>query len=291
MPTPRQPYWSDCSFAVASRRFGRKTGYIQPGPSYRAGRNAPLFDEHFRERIVPKSEWRSLYDELQPNQERLSSYTWDQNGFGTCTSNATACAMHIQWTRQFGEEWAITPAPPSIYPFCASGGNSGSSTNCNIERASEKGVLLIDTEKNRKVLRTLGLDETHVIDAVQWNAGKRCPQSWYEETAKHFKVEEFYEITSVDGWFSAVLLGFTILYGRSGHAICGTGFEPKGSDWTGIYQNSWGSWGRTINGRQAYGEDTYSYLQRTGAYRGAFAVRQISEPPGTVNFLSQGPSL
>lgn len=282
---PTNEYWVDCDFGPSdSATFARSTGYEPPPANYKAGKNAPIYEEKFAERVVPQSEWRSLYDSLQPNQNRLSTVTYDQNGYGTCTSNATSQAAAYQWCRTYGHEWAITPAPPSLYPFCASGGNSGSSTNCNIRRATQNGMLLIDNAQNRKVLSALGLNPDHTIDAVQWNAGKRCPQSWYEETGKHFKIGEWYEITSVEGMFSAVLFGYTVLYGRSGHAICGVDPDPK-SGWTLIYHNSWGNWGRTINGRSGYGEDTTSYLRRTGAARGAFAVRGMIEPPGIENLM------
>ena len=277
-PPTERPYWEDCEFDRDCTIRGRLMGYVPPEPGYKAGANASIYEEKFKEKIVPKSEWMALYEELQPNQNRLATVTYDQNGYGTCTSNATAQAMAYQWCRRYGHQWAVTPAPPSIYPFCARSGNSGSSTNCNIRRATQNGMLLIDNPQNRKVLRTLGLNEDHVIDAVQWNAGKRVPDSYYEETGKHFKIGEWYEITTVEGMFSAVLSGYTVLYGRSGHAICGVDPDPK-NGWTLIYHNSWGNWGRSINGRSGYGEDSFRYLSRTGAARGAFAVRDVIEPP------------
>lgn len=101
-----------------------------------------------------------------------------------------------------------------------------------------------------------------------------------EETAKNFRLDEFYEITSVDGFFSALFHGFSILYGRSGHAIHGVDIVKRSGDWYCKYDNSWGNWGES-----GFGFDSISYIQRTGAYRWAYAFQSIIAPNGIEKLL------
>lgn len=289
-----QPYWVDCDPVAESKRIGREMGCIAPPADYTCGDLCGIYEEKFAEKIVPREEWMDLFEELQPNQCSLAKRTLDQNGFGTCTSFAMSKAATYQWSRKYGPEWELTFAGPSMYPFCASGGNSGSSTSCIFRRATQHGMLPSDTPQNRKVLSQMGLNSTHVCHEVQWNAGKRVPQEYWEETGKHFRVnpDESYEIQSLDGFFSALWSGYTILYGRSGHAICGVDPEWSGSTWQAIYHNSWkASWGRRINGLGGYGVDTESYLRRTGAYRWAYAIRSLIEPPGADKLLPATPQV
>lgn len=285
-----KPY-RDVNLRREALRVGRETGYIWPPEDYCAGEpgDFPCLED-FAELMIPRSQWRDHYEATvsaggQPTF--LPTITYDQNGYGTCTANACSQAMAYQWVRQFGKANAITPAPPSLYPFCASSGQSGSAVSCIVRRATDVGVLLIDNQQNRSVLGKLGMDESHVIDAVQWDAGRRVPSSWYDQTARHFRIVETYSLSTTEAMFSAVLRGFTIVYGRSGHAICGCWCEPTGSTWILLYHNSWGPWGRTIDGLRGFGEDSESYLSRTGAPRGAVAVRTVTEPAGALELLQQ----
>ena len=275
--------WRDVEFPKEATRVRRKMGHVAPDQFFCSGDDHPVFEDYDKF-MIPRGEWREAYDHAMSiggDQAWLIKMILDQNGFGTCTSFACAQAMMIQWIRQFGKDNYIQIAPTSIYPHCARSGNSGSSVSCITRRAKETGVLLTDTSHNKSMLQKLGLDQSHVIDGVQWNAGTRCPQDWYGKTAKHFKIKEAFSISTVEGMFSAVLSGFTIVYGRSGHAICGTWLEPEGNSWILLYANSWGSWGRTLHDLRGYGEDSESYLSRTGAARGAVAIRTITEAPNS----------
>jgi hypothetical protein len=280
--------WRDVNLEAEAVRIGRECGHIAPSHTFCSGDDFPLFED-FSEFALPRSEWKAAYDyamEIGGPQTWLTPMILDQNGFGTCTSFACSMSIMVQWVRQFGKEHAIQVAPPSLYPHCASSGNSGSSVSCITRRAMERGVLLTDTAANREILSKIGLDPNHVIDGVQWNAGTRCPSSWYDATAKHIKIVEAYSISSVEQMFSAVLQGFTLVYGRSGHAICGIWLIPEGNSWVLIYVNSWGPWGATLHGLRGFGEDSESYLNRTGAARGCVAVRTISVPEDALELLT-----
>lgn len=274
-------YWVDCDFGREARRAGKLRGCRKKPREYwgTIGKECPIWEETYREFVIPKGEWNDLYEEMQPNFARNAcGYTYDQNGYGTCTSNQCSQGIAYLWNSQFGHDLRITPAPPSMYGFCASGGNSGSSVSCNLKRARDHGVLLINNSQNKKILNALGLDPSHVCDAVQWNAGKRLPDSYYRETASQFKIEEYYECGSVEAMISAVFAGFTVGYGRSGHSIIGVEPHKKDGQWGLRYHNSWGNWGETVNGLSGYGFDSESYLKRARAAYGAYAYIDLIDP-------------
>ena len=232
------------------------------------GQHCPLFSERFRSRLIPRGEWSEIIQSLGPNYERHKSWQYDQRQEGTCTSQAGAGCYSYLAHKAFGIE--IAPAPISLYKFCAPNPNSGSTTSCILRRARDHGMLLIDTPENRAILEALGLDPNHVLKATGYY--QKFPDGW-QETASQFKIDEFYELGNVDEMFSAMLLGFDILYGRAGHAIHGVDVIEYKNSFACEYDNSWGDWGR-----DGFGLDTYGYLHsRVGRY-GAYAIQSIRSP-------------
>lgn len=274
-----QRYYVDADFPQEAARCKRRLGRVFESP--KLGSVSPIFEEKFKSFIVPKSDWKSLYEELQPKYSKRKTYQYDQKNEGTCTANAASGAYAYTWAKQFGKSTAITPSPPTAYYYCARSANSGSTTSCILKRFRDQGVLPISSERNRDTMRRLGLEDSHVCDAVGWNKPRRLPEEAMNETAKNFKLDEFYEISSLEGFFSALFHGFSILYGRSGHAIHGTDVVYRSSTWYCKYDNSWGSWGE--NG---FGFDSENYLRRTQAYRWAYAFQTIVTPSGLDQLLT-----
>lgn len=263
---PLDPRWVNVDFRTEAKLVGRKLGCaINPNP--RLGAVSPIFEEHFAEDIIPQSDWKDLVDTHKPNYAQATTWQYDQDGEGTCTSNAQSGCVSCVWTNTFGKEFAIAPSPISIYRFCASGPNSGSSVSCNVKRARDNGCLLIDNAQNRKVLDAMGLDPNHTIKAVGYS--QRLPDGAMEETAPYFRIDEAYQIATIEGFFTALIKGFFINYGRSGHAIRGTDAVYR-AKWLCKYHNSWGVWGD-----DGYGYDDFDYIRRTSAAYGAWAHRSI----------------
>ena len=274
----RDLYYVDCEFHGEARRIGRRMGCLpKPPAAYGFGSISPIFEERFREKVIPRGEWRTLYDEMRPDYARHKTHQYDQNGEGTCTSNATGGCMSYVWSKQYGRDVGISPCPPSMYRYCASGPNSGSSTSCNMRRARDNGCLLIDDSHNRSIMQRLGLDPSHTCRAVGWRPSITPAM---RETMRQFRVDEFYEISTVDGFFSALLYGFDILYGRSGHAIHGVDIVLRDGTWYCKYDNSWGRWGD--NG---FGYDSISYINRSRATYGAYAFQSMIAPDGLANLI------
>jgi hypothetical protein len=289
----KAPEWSEnfvipnelvnVDFRRESIRIGRDMGCC-PEPNRKFGAASPIFEEVFRQKVIPRNEWDAAYNDYKPNYARHKTWQYDQDGEGTCTSNSAAGCLSYVWSKTYGRKFAIAPAPTSLYRFCASGPNSGSSTTCIMKRARDVGPVLIDNAGNKAILQKLGLNTSHVIPAVGWRKIDSLDSSW-TETASQFKLEEFYEITSVDGFFSALFWGYDILYGRSDHAIHGVDVVKRGSDWACKYDNSWGQWGD-----QGFGYDTLSYIQRTGAASAAYAF-QTMVTPDNIDDLLEVPKL
>ena len=259
-------------FEVEAQECNKGMGLVELPSNHVFGDSSPIFEEVFREKVIPRNEWDAMYDEIRPNYSRMKTWQYNQRNEGTCTANAMGGTMSYAYNRQFG--LSVAPCPTTMYRHCGRSANSGSSTVCILKRARDHGTLLIDHEQSKDLLRQLKLDPTHVAPATGWNA--HIPRGSMEETAIHFRIDEFYEISTIDGFFSALLHGFGILYGRSGHAIHGVDIVKRSGKWTCKYDNSWGNWGD--NG---FGYDSIDYLKRTNASRyGAFAVQTMVSPKG-----------
>ena len=276
--TPIPEHLLDIDFVAAGKAATRLLGCNprtdQPGVS------CPFFGEVFRDRIIPRSDWDSYLEQLDPNFGRLDHYQHDQDGEGTCTGNAGCASVEQKWAEKYGTDYAISLSPPSVYQFCARSANSGSTTNCILKRLRENGAVPIHNEQNRKVLATLELDTSHMIREVGWNQNVRG----MEETMSQFRIDEFYEIRNVDEFFSALLYGFPILYGRAGHAIKGTDLVKRAGTYACKYRNSWGQWGDG-----GYGYDTLDYILRTNGAYGAFAVQTLRAPKNEHLLISAPP--
>lgn len=234
------------------------------------GSEVPIFEESFP--LIPRSEWKDRID-AQENRRQLVNRIKDQNGEPSCTSNAvTGCYEYIynqQIGETLGEALWVELSPISVYRFVGSP-NSGSSVSANYRRMRDIGALPVNTDRNRKLLAAAGLNPQHTHPANGYRV--RMPDGW-EETAQLFRITEAYDIDSVDGFISALLSGWCVHYGRSGHSIFGAQAVYEGSTFYCEYANSWGNWGD-----QGFGRDSESYLKRTSAAYGAYAYRAVTIP-------------
>jgi hypothetical protein len=165
----------------------------------------------------------------------------------------------------YGLKHWVEVSPISIYRWVTPGPGSGSTISDNLKQLRDVGMLPVNSDSNREVLRKVGLPESHVLATTGYS--QRFPDGW-KDTAKFFRAAEWYDISSFDGFVSAILEGFPVCYGRAGHAICGVRVVKRNGVWTIKYANSWGNWGEG-----GYGYDSESYI--AGAIRsyGAWALR------------------
>lgn len=242
----------------------------------RFGGTFPVFEEVFADKIIPRNEWQDLIESLGGDGGSVANWVRkikDQDGEGTCVSNA--CAQGFEVCRNLGmgfDRW-MEMSPISLYRFVAGGPGSGSTLSANLKQMRDVGLLPVANDRNRKLLREAGLNEKHVLDAVgyyQRDAGIGWPNrdGEWRETAKYFRIVETFDIDSFEGFVSALLHGFPVVYARSSHCILGVWPVLDGRSWVIKYANSWGRWGE-----EGYGFDSEAYINRTRAAYGAFACR------------------
>jgi hypothetical protein len=210
------------------------------------------------------------------NLDRLVVHRYDQNGEGTCTCNAGAAKYNILAARQFGKDRVCPQSPISIYMKIASGPNTGSGVGDCLKQQVNIGSLPIDISESRIIMGKYAND-AHFMRAVGYD--RRLYKSGWEVTADWFKIHEYYEIDTAQGFKTALANGWPVHYGRSGHSILGVRLAVKSNTIYVIYLNSWGAWGETLNGIKAYGLDSPS-AYGTGAQRyGAHCACSVVVPP------------
>jgi len=210
--------------------------------------------------VIPRGEWRGLFESL-PDLSRLVKKIKNQGQEGSCASNATVQAYEIVFNLQFGVRRWIEFSAMSLYKRVGRTAQSGSVVGDNLKEIRDRGILPVDNPENRA-----RFDCVHPATGF----GRRLPSNW-EETAAQFRAVEWFDISSFDGFMTALLLGYPVVYGRAGHAICGVRGVERSGAWHVKYANSWGPWGE--NG---YGYDSERFI--SGAIRsyGAFAIRSVA---------------
>jgi hypothetical protein len=214
--------------------------------------------------VYPRSQW----EELAANHLGLETFVKkikDQKQEGSCASNATGQCLEIAWNMAYGAKHWIEFSPISIYRWVADGPDSGSTISGNLKQLRDVGMLPVNSDQNKAILRAAGLPESHVLTPTGYS--QRFPDNW-KTTAAFFRAAEWYDIDSFEGFVSALFEGYPVCYGRAGHAICGVRVVKDGGTWKIKYANSWGAWGE--NG---YGYDSESYISGSIRSYGAWALR------------------
>ena len=231
------------------------------------GDNAPIFED--RVSVIPQREWDDIYQDYKPSLRPCVKKIKNQKREGSCTANAGTGAYETIAVQQYGEANWIEMSAISLYKRCGRSPSSGSSVGCNLKELRDRGALPTHAEKDK--LEKLGLDPGHTMPETGFYT--RFPSGW-EETAKHFRIVEYFDVGSIEGFFSALLQGFTLHYGRRGHSIYAVAAIKRGGKWYAEYANSWApSWGD--NG---FGYDTLSGLRDSIGRYGAYAYRDVTLP-------------
>lgn len=268
--------WLDVDFRAVAPA-GRMLGANEPTISTFVGQP---FEEAFP--LLTDAEIRDFVksqDDQGGNLDRLIVHRYDQDGEGTCTCNAGAQKYNVLAARQFGKHRVVPQSPISIYMKIAPGPNTGSSVGDCLEQQQDVGSLPIDTPEARAIM---GQHATAAKFMRPTGYSKSLYQTGWETTADWFKVHEAYEIDTAQGFLTALCRGWPVHYGRSGHSILAVRLALKGNTVYVIYVNSWGAWGETLHGIQAYGLDSPS-AYGTGASRyGAHCACSVIVPPWEV---------
>jgi hypothetical protein len=219
---------------------------------------------------IPRSEWKGLLEQNQ-SLELIVQKIKDQNGEGSCASNATCQCFEINWNMMLGIDDWLEMSPISIYRWVANSPNNGSTIEGNLRQLRDVGCLPVNSQENIAKLQAAGMNTSHVLKAVGYY--QRFPNGW-EDSAKNFRATEWFEITSFDEFITCLFYDFPVCYGRAGHAICGVTPVFQDNQWHVKYANSWKpSWGD--NG---YGYDSERYISGSISSYGAWGLRAVTMP-------------
>jgi hypothetical protein len=193
--------------------------------------------------IVPRGEWQKWITSNQAAGFSLTLYNDTLNYQApehSCVSNATETAIRVVRNRQLGLAHTVKFSPMSLYCRVNPRRWGGSTMLGNLDEASARGILPEDTPQNKAVFAD------HVA----------------RQNAVYFPASELFRIRTAEQFASALLRGWPIVNGRSGHSICHLDLVYRNGKYLSKYADSYG----TDRGDGGYLYDTESKWATSGAW-------------------------
>lgn len=218
----------------------------------RPGEYAPMLADRIR--VVDPNEWDGILATREAAGDALNGRAdvrqiKDQDGIGSCATESTSQAVEVVMVRS-GQPW-VELNPWSIYRVTSDGQDRGSNIDSNLQFARDVGVLPVSFfpryDSSGKLIN-------------RWNAK---PPSGWEEIAAQYRIDEWYDITTVAEVGTALLLGYPVVVGWTSHSEVIVDLLAGGK---GMVANSWGT---------DFGDKGFHVvpLSRVDFKYGAFAVR------------------
>jgi len=163
----------------------------------RPGQTCPLFSSRIK--VIPRSDWESLAKNitLRPFVKNV----YDQGQVGSCASESMCQAVAI--SRATAGLTDVLFNPYGVYHFVNGGRDQGSTLDDNLNFGREYGCFPESVWPRSKGWQSRPDEEAMAI-------------------AKNYRIVEYYEITTVEEFVSALLLGIPVTFGAKGHAVTGT---------------------------------------------------------------------
>jgi hypothetical protein len=165
--------------------------------------------------IIPRDKWAGLIGQV--NLRPFVSQILDQASNGSCACESTTQGDMI--IRAVEGKPFVLLNPLSIYRVTSGGSDQGSSIDENLAFARETGILPESYWPRSKGFRA-------------------TPPTGWEKVADDWRIDEFFDIGTVEELGSALLRGFPVVFGWQGHSCV---FTRLLSSTKAEYANSWGA--------------------------------------------------
>jgi len=171
----------------------------------------------------------------------------DQGSVGSCATESSTSSVHV--TRAMNGLPFDLLNPLFVYHTTSGGQDQGSNIDDNLVFVRDKGIAPESVWPRSKGFRAQPSDEA------------------YREALK-YRIDEFYDISSFAEFGTALLLGFPVVFGYSGHSVLAVALKDVD---TVIYLNSWSD---------SWGDKGYGTLRTSSIHwgYGAWAVRSVRLP-------------
>lgn len=219
---------------------GKKTGCLPRATQY--GTCCDKLEDRIE--VISRERWQLHIDDgivLRPHVTDILN----QDGVGSCATESTAQSKMI--VRSWQNQPYVPLNPWSIYCFTSGGRDGGSNIDTNLIHARDIGVLPVSVWPRSK----------------GWRA--KPPQSLLDTEAIKYRIDEFWDIATVDEIGTALLKGMPVVFGWQGHSCVLVDLVDRKRA---RYANSWDeSWGDKGFGIISLNKVNFGY--------GAFAVRTV----------------
>lgn len=215
-------------------------------------------DEFPQAMVIPRGEWQQWITSNQAAGFSLTLYNDTLNYQApehSCVSNATETAIRVVRNAQLGLAHRVKFSPMSLYCRVNSHRWGGSSMLKNLSESTSRGILPEDTPEQKLIFA-----HTAHQNAVYFPA-RELPDGW-EQTAKHFRPLLAYRVLTAEQFASALLRGWPVVNGRSGHSICHLELIARDGRFLSKYADSYG----TARGDGGYLYDSESKWATGGAW-------------------------
>lgn len=220
----------------------------------KVGQWAPILSDHIQ--VIDPRDWDGILSSRADSGDSLNgrdsvNAIKDQDGIGSCATEACSQAYEVIAERSGYPFEKLNPW--SMYRIVSGGVDRGSNIDTCLKHAREVGILPCSYFPR--------YDETGRV-VNRWNA--RPPAGW-EEVATKYRIDEWYDMTSIAEVGTALLLNFVVQIGWSSHSELLVDLLP---DSKALVANSWSTeWGDNGFHVEPLSKINWSY--------GAFAVRTI----------------